>query len=699
MPYIEINLGPDTLLLRFVGRIDYVFGRLPRADVQLRDMKVSRLHTQVFIDSRGSAFVRDLGSSGGTFIGNQRLRKGVIAPLINGMKFRIGDSKLTYYDAEPPVNAVTPPSRSAPRGLIRTNHRDRQFEGEVTVLAAERVSPDTASGPAEAPPEINPADFADRPDDLSPKPAAARDPKKRNTGIVEAPWEKRESGPVGPVVEKRVTIPPPTRGGNLAPAAMPSADIDEMGNYRHPPGQPPLPPRKPSPLPPQQAESDVAGDVMDETGRTSREPAVDEESHAGSEEVFSFRPPPPIAGDLPPTPEEDDRPRVGMPTVRLERPALADRQRQIEEEEAAEAAALRIPTASVKADDVPAPADEDEPAPQIGTTPRDETADPDAELSDDEIAQYLGGSLSGRFGNVDFGDGSPSPVEDPDDADDEVSFGSAAQAAMADSVDIDLDDEPAPAEAAEPEAEPETASEPDDVPTYPDGDTPPPPAREGATQDRAFKPRKTRKLMKRRKDTAKITDKSNPTPPPAGAQTEALPLPASLRYGDQPVAPGAKTMFIPKPGDADGPKQPDHPTGKPLRLEENRKPTSLEDMAQGPGGDTLAMSPEMMAQLKADLESQPVKRPAPRTQPQEAPPTIGESPTVRNPGDDDDNEDEFVLDEDYAFFTPPPPTRRAARDAASQEDLLDANDFNAEIDNLPADKKKKSKDDPETLVE
>ena len=60
-----------------------------------------------------------------------------------------------------------------------------------------------------------------------------------------------------------------------------------------------------------------------------------------------------------------------------------------------------------------------------------------------------------------------------------------------------------------------------------------------------------------------------------------------------------------------------------------------------------------------------------------------------------------MLDEDYAFFTPPPATRKA-RDAAAkleQGDLINANDFSKETDNLPPDKKAASKDDPDTLVD
>jgi hypothetical protein len=707
MPYLEIKLGPDTMLLRFVGRIDYVFGRLPRADVQLRDMKVSRLHTQVFIDSRGNAFMRDLGSSGGTFIGNQRLRKGVIAPLTDGTKFRIGESRLTFYDAEPPVNAIEPPGHSMPRGLIRTNARARHFEAEATVLAMDKVDPETQSGPAEPPPEINPADFADSPQDLQQKPQSQPQPrvpgKKRITGIVEAPWEKPATGAIEPGKEKRVTIPPPARGGKLgakAPPPMQTAEIDEMGQF-HEPAAPARPaPRPASPLPPRVPQPEP---ILDETGVTSREPAIPE--------PVDFKPPPPIAGDLPLAEEEPPRPRVGMPTVRLERPALLDRQKQIEQEEAEEAALLKIPTASVKPDAPPIP-DEAEPAPMIGSavpradTPAEDTDD-EEELTDDQITEYLGGSISGRFGDVNFGEGDVEE-EAGDEIEGEVSFGdAAARLDLKDDSEIDLADEieeaAPPAEEAEgepaaaeqhdelgvntsmlggttalseevvegTEAEEPQAAGGEDVPEY-EHSTPPPPTREGATPDRTFKPRKTRKLMKRQRDSSKITDKKHPTPLPQGANTVHVPPPDM----DQPIVPGSKTMFIPKPDTAPPPAEPGRKT--------------LDDMAEGPGGDTVAMPPEMMKQLQQELKRK------------DEPPTIGDNPTVKTVQSDDEDEDEFVLDEDYAFFTPPPPTRKAREAAAragKEDDVINANDFLAESEKLPGDKKAASKDDPETLVE
>lgn len=801
MPYLEIKLGPDTLLVPFIGRIDYVMGRLPKADIQLRDMKVSRLHTQVFIDSRGRAFVRDLGSSGGTVLNTTKLRSGAIAPLVMGTKIRIGDAKITFYDQDPPVNATKPPSKSDPRGLIRTNHRERTFHAEATVLAADKVSAETENGPAEAPPEIDPMVFADGP--MAPsgaQPAApsagARPvpgkppvqtqkpaPKKRDTGIVEAPWESADSNRGQAAKgDKRVTIPPPTRGGAKPPAGkvpppMQSAEIDETGQFHEAmpaPGAPtmyvppPKPPAgKPSPLPPRQAApAENAGTAAFRNARPAQSPSVraPESPIAEPEEMeigdaaAAFVPPPPPPSRPQAVEVEEDRPGTGMPTVKLDRAALLAR-RAAEEAEAQreESEAPRIPTASVRPDARPAPAPEDEePAPRIGLAPGERPPAPamddliedvkgqaeqevaqksesgqDVEdsLTDEQIAVYLGGSASGRFDAVDFGEGEPGKSE-PDD-ENEVAIRSKVAAAAQE--DLDLDDLPplparptaAPAEPPTTDAGAETAAEPahvntsmlgqttaireepvaeitEPVPEYKAADqeteTPPPPSRTGAVADQGFrKPHKTRKLMKRRTD--KITDRTQSEAAEA-RPTEMIP-PDQPAPGEAVIGGGAKTIFIPKPADARPGRG-----GKPSAPvdgdddDTSRAPVQgkkVDELGFGPGGDTVALPPDMMKQLRAELAAkdkpgQPEKPPAK--------PTIGESPTVKRPPEDGDDE-EFILDDNYAFFTPPPPTRKAAAQAAkaAQDDLIDANDFNAEAEKLPPEKRAKQSGDPDTIVD
>jgi hypothetical protein len=200
--------------------------------------------------------------------------------------------------------------------------------------------------------------------------------------------------------------------------------------------------------------------------------------------------------------------------------------------------------------------------------------------------------------------------------------------------------------------------------------------------------------MKRR--TEKITDRTH-TPPPDAKLTEMVPLPGDPRFGDQPVAGGAKTIFIPKPPDAklargaeSAPSDDDDTSRAPVQSKK------VGDLAHGPGGDTVALPPDMMKQLRAELAAK--EKPA-AAKPAPTKPTIGDSPTVKRPPEDGDDED-FIIDDNYAFFTPPPPTRKAAEAAKSaQEHVIDANDFNAETDNLPPDKRAKPSGDPDTIVD
>ncbi len=865
MPYLEIKLGPDTLLVPFMGRIDYVMGRLPNADIQLRDMKVSRLHTQLFIDSRGRAFVRDLGSSGGTVFNNQKLRSGAIAPLVMGTRLRIGDARVTFYDQEPPVNATQPPSKSEPRGLIRTNDRNRAFHAEATVLAADKVSAETENGPAEAPPEIDPAAFADSavppslkqpavapsakqpaapgssPAHAAPKPAAPaakKPPTRRDTGIVEAPWEAAESNRhLPPKGEKRVTIPPPTRGGRSGPALPPpmqTAEIDETGKFHEAaspaPGGPTMysPPVKPqparpiSPLPPRQPGAPVAQDPGLKKGtdfraakpaespsvRAPNQPLHEPEEMDLESTAQAFVPPPPpaqkpaagVRNDL----EEDAPVTTGMPTVRLDRAALMARKEAEDAKDEQEAiSALKIPTATVRPDAKPAPQEPDDAqaaSPRIGMAPGEkppvsaldevledvkDTAAQEAaakggeeeeSLTDGQIAEYLGGSASGRFDAVDFGDESGRTSDHDKEEGESVAINSKFAAAA--SEDLDLDEPPPPrkvaqastsmlgnttvvkaepvsdqgpetAETAESAEAAESAQAPEQAPTVAaasadnepapgqdaaadmpteaipeykaagsDNVTPPPPSRTGAVADQGFKkPHKTRKLMKRR--TEKITDRTH-TPPPEARPTEMVPLPGAPGFSEQPIGGGAKTIFIPKPDNAKLSRAPAAAETKPpARIPEKEeaelseddthkvpaKPARVQDLGQGPGGDTVALPPNLMQQLRAELAKDANATAAKPEAKAEAKPTIGDSPTVKRAPDaaDENDDEEFIIDDNYAFFTPPPPTRKAAAAAAAaatrEDSVIDANDFNAETDNLPPEKRAKKSTDPDTIVD
>jgi hypothetical protein len=533
MPYLEIKLGPDTMLLRFVGRIDYVIGRLPRSDVQVRDMKVSRLHTQVFIDSRGFAWARDLGSSIGTFVNNQKLRPHTFAPMLGGTQLRIGDAVVSFREEEPPPEAIDPPGASAPRGLIRTSARTRNFAADITVLELDQAAPPpTRDGPAEPPPEVKLGDFTgENKDETNRQPAAPKGSKKRrDSAIVEAPWDK--PGGSRPKVGKKVTVRVPPR-----PGAMPSAEFDEHGHYL---------PDKPK------------SQTAQRMGPMKKVPPIPVPGQTPAPATESFKPPPPIQGDMPVEDESTRAPK--LPTVRLDKSELEERMRAQEDEPPP-----NIPSVHVTADgDVDLG---ESVAPRIGmepgTTPVDIISEaefeedvefPDEEdLTDEQVVDQLGGRQD--YGDVNFGDGS-----EEEEADEAV-FG-AAKARLEGDEAIDIES-PTPA--------------PTDSGSH---------SRDGATMDRTFKPRKTRKLMKRR--TASL-DKTGRT------------------FEQDMPEPGAKTVFVPRPDNAmlarGGTDESEDETNRSPNLDENIESKTLDDLAQGPGGDTVALPGPMLSDLRADLSA------------------------------------------------------------------------------------------------
>jgi hypothetical protein len=541
MPYLEIKLGPDTLLLRFASRIDYVFGRLPLSDVQLRDMKVSRLHTQMFIDSKGFAWCRDLGSSSGTFVNGQRLSQKAVAPLLEGTAVRIGDAVVTFFEDDPPSFAVDPPGMSAPRGLVRTTQRERlQPRGAIPVRGKSEPMED---GPAEPPPEVKLEDFSGNPNDETNRhPATPK--RRRDTGIVEAPWEKRDSGKVKPATKKPTVRVSRNPGSN--PLAMPSAEFDEEGNFLEEKPAPSTrmgPNKKVPPIP-------VAGSG---TGKKT-----------SSAEMEAFRPPPPIQGEMPVDEEESGR-APKLPTVRLDRALMEERMRAQEDE-----ASPSIPSVAGFNEQSDVVEDDVAVEPRIGMPPGTKSGEiisdkefdsdieiPDEEdLSDEEVVHKMGGD-DGSVADVNFGD----PNESQDEDDGEAVFGEASATLEGDEdIDIDSDSKRQPAVQVS--------------------------SRHGVTPDSTFKPRKTRKLMKRR--TRGLDQPDGDTP--------------ETHEEEMPVA-GAKTVFVPRPGSADfgGFGDEDDETAQAERLGENIESKSLAELADGPGGNTVALPPKMVDELRADL--------------------------------------------------------------------------------------------------
>jgi predicted component of type VI protein secretion system len=68
-------------------------GRAEGVDYRLPDISISAIHCEVVLDGTGKMFVRDLGSSNGTFIQGRKVELGV---LMGGESLRLGEVEMIY---------------------------------------------------------------------------------------------------------------------------------------------------------------------------------------------------------------------------------------------------------------------------------------------------------------------------------------------------------------------------------------------------------------------------------------------------------------------------------------------------------------------------------------------------------------------------------------------------------------------------
>ncbi len=68
-------------------------GRAEGNDYRIPDVSISAVHCEIILDGSGKLFVRDLGSSNGTFIEGRRVELGV---LMGGETLRLGEVEMIY---------------------------------------------------------------------------------------------------------------------------------------------------------------------------------------------------------------------------------------------------------------------------------------------------------------------------------------------------------------------------------------------------------------------------------------------------------------------------------------------------------------------------------------------------------------------------------------------------------------------------
>jgi phage tail-like protein len=120
---IVVTLEGTVVQTVALGDASVTIGRLPQNRVVLQHPSVSRYHAEVRLEgASGEASVTDVGSSGGTFIGDEQLRPNQPYTIQGGMVFRIGPFLLTYVAptggalrAEPIAEVPAPARRSRAR--------------------------------------------------------------------------------------------------------------------------------------------------------------------------------------------------------------------------------------------------------------------------------------------------------------------------------------------------------------------------------------------------------------------------------------------------------------------------------------------------------------------------------------------------------------------------------------------------------
>jgi putative serine protease PepD len=113
--WLTVNSGPEQGISVEMTGPRFVLGRGDSCDLVVDDEKVSREHAAVETDADGQTFIRDLGSSNGTFVNGKRITEPT--PLAGGEHVRIGDTAIALSASEPsrtPETVVAPPPTATP---------------------------------------------------------------------------------------------------------------------------------------------------------------------------------------------------------------------------------------------------------------------------------------------------------------------------------------------------------------------------------------------------------------------------------------------------------------------------------------------------------------------------------------------------------------------------------------------------------
>jgi two-component system, cell cycle response regulator len=101
--YLVIIGGMDMGCVIPVDQPRMTFGRSPECTVVLQDESVSRVHAEVVQRETNEVFIRDLGSTNGTFLGGKRITESVLR---KGDKVLLGRQTILKYEIYDQLDAV-----------------------------------------------------------------------------------------------------------------------------------------------------------------------------------------------------------------------------------------------------------------------------------------------------------------------------------------------------------------------------------------------------------------------------------------------------------------------------------------------------------------------------------------------------------------------------------------------------------------
>lgn len=129
-PYLLVLSGSGIGRSLRIDKRTYTIGRALDADFRLDDDGVSRHHAKVVVSSQGVILVKDLGSTNGTFVNDERVST---RPLSEGDVLRLGVSTTLKYGLEDDIEASVRQQlfTAATRDTLTGAYNKRSFEEQM----------------------------------------------------------------------------------------------------------------------------------------------------------------------------------------------------------------------------------------------------------------------------------------------------------------------------------------------------------------------------------------------------------------------------------------------------------------------------------------------------------------------------------------------------------------------------------------